>query len=78
MFSWLASLSITGLQKLDEEADDIVLRTHPLNEVTSLIHCYVRHVLRPQIDLWKPLCTIHIFVVNIEKRSISTILNVIA
>jgi hypothetical protein len=51
MLSRLASLSISSLRKLDEEADDIVIRTHPLYEVASLIQCYTRHVLRPHIDL---------------------------
>jgi hypothetical protein len=51
MLSRLASLSISSLRKLDEEADDIVIRTHLLYEVASLIQCYTRHVLRPLIDL---------------------------
>ena len=51
MLSRLASLSISSLQKVDKEADDIVIRTHPLYEVASLTQCYTRHVLRPHIDL---------------------------
>ncbi len=46
MLSRLASLSILSLQKVDKEADDIVIRTHQIYEVAS-----IRHVFRPHIDL---------------------------
>ena len=50
MFSVLTSLSLTALNHLDEEADDIVLRHHPLYDIASMVQSYTQHILRPHID----------------------------
>lgn len=50
MLSILTTLPISSLAKLDEEADEIYVRTNPLYEVASIIQCYTQHILRPHID----------------------------
>ena len=50
MLSLLTSLSLTSLKYIDEEADQIVLRTDPLINTATLIQSYTQHVLRPHID----------------------------
>ena len=50
MLSVLTSLSLTALKHLDEEADNIVLRHHPLYDTASMVQSYTQHILRPHID----------------------------
>lgn len=50
LLSRLTTLSISSLKKLDDEADDIYIRSNPLYEVASIIQSYTQHVLRPHID----------------------------
>ena len=50
MLSVLTSLSITSLSRLDEVADNIVVRQHPLYNIASLVQSYTQHILRPHID----------------------------
>lgn len=50
LLSRVTSLSISCLQKVDEEADDIYIRTHPMYEVASIVQSYSQHVLHPHID----------------------------
>ena len=45
----VTSLSISCLQKVDEETDDIYIRTHPMYEVASIVKAtakmYFIHIL---------------------------------
>jgi hypothetical protein len=50
LLSRVTSLPISCLQKIDEEADDIYIRTHPMYDVASIVQSYSQHVLRPHID----------------------------
>jgi hypothetical protein len=50
LLSRLTTLSVSSLKKLDDEADNIYLRTNPLYEVAGIIQSYTRHILRPHID----------------------------
>ena len=50
MLSKLASLSISSLRKLDDEANKFYDRKHDLYEVALLTRCYTQHALRPYID----------------------------
>ena len=50
LLSKITNLSISSLQKLDEEADSIYVRTHPFYDVACIIQSYTQHVLRPHID----------------------------
>ena len=49
MLSKLASLSISSLRKLDDEANKFYYRKHDLYEA-ALTRCYTQHALRPHID----------------------------
>ena len=46
MFSKLASLSISSLRKLDDEANKFYERKHYLYEAALLTRCYTKHALR--------------------------------
>lgn len=50
MLSVLTSLSLTSLKHLDEEADKIFVRHHPLYNTASMVQSYTQHILRPHID----------------------------
>ena len=50
MLSRLSSLSISSLKDIDEQADEIYLRTDPLVGTACLIQSYTQHVLKPHID----------------------------
>ena len=50
MLSKLASLSISSLRKLDDEANKFYDRKHDLYEAALLTRCYTQHALRPYID----------------------------
>ena len=50
MLSKLASLSISSLRKLDDEANKFYDRKHDLYEAALLTRCYTQHTLRPYID----------------------------
>ena len=50
MLSKLASLSISSLRKLDDEANKFYDRKHDLYEVALLTRCYTQHALRPYTD----------------------------
>ena len=50
MLSKLASLSISSLRKLDDEANKFYDRKHDLYETILLTRCYTQHALRPYID----------------------------
>jgi hypothetical protein len=50
LLSRVTSLSISCLRKVDEEADNIYIRTHPMYEVASIVQSYSQHVLRPHVD----------------------------
>ena len=50
MFSKLASLSVSSLRKLDDEANTFYDRKHNLYEAALLTRCYTQHALRPYID----------------------------
>ena len=50
MLSKLASLSISSLRKLDDEANKFYDRKHNLYEAALLTSCYTQHALRPNID----------------------------
>ena len=50
MLSKLASLSISSLRKLDDEASKFYGRKHDLYEAALLTRCYTQHALRPYID----------------------------
>ena len=50
MLSKLASLSISSLCKLDDEANKFYDRKHDLYEAALLTRCYTQHALRPYID----------------------------
>ena len=50
MLSKLASLSISSLRKLDDEANKFYDRKHDLYEAALLAICYTQHALRPYID----------------------------
>ena len=50
MLSKLASLSISSLRKLDDEANKFYDRKHDLYEAALLIRCHTQHALRPYID----------------------------
>ena len=50
MLSKLASLSISSLHKLDDEANKFYDRKHDLYEAALLTRCYTQHALRPYID----------------------------
>ena len=49
MLSKLASLSVSSLRKLDDEANKFYDRKHNLYEAALLIRCYTQHALRPYI-----------------------------
>ena len=50
MLSKLASLSVSSLRKLDDEANKFYDRKHDLYEAALLTRCYTRHTPRPYID----------------------------
>ena len=50
MLSKLASLSISSLRKLDDEANKFYDRKHDLYEAVLLTRCYTQHAVRPYID----------------------------
>ena len=50
MLSKLASLSISSLRKLDDEANKFYDRKHELYEAALLTRCYTQHAVRPYID----------------------------
>ena len=50
MLSKLASLSVSSLRKLDDEANKFYGRKHNLYEAALLTRCYTQHALRPYID----------------------------
>ena len=50
MLSKLASLSVSSLRKLDDEANKFYDRKHNLYEAALLTRCYTQHALRPYID----------------------------
>ena len=50
MLSKLASLSVSSLRKLDDEANKFYDRKHDLYEAVLLTRCYTQHALRPYID----------------------------
>ena len=50
MLSKLASLSISSLRKLDDEANKFYDRKHDLDEAALLTRCYTQHALCPYID----------------------------
>ena len=50
MLSKLASLSISSLRMLDDEANKFYDRKHVLYEAALLTRCYTQHALRPYID----------------------------
>ena len=50
MLSKLASLSISSLRKLDDEANKFYDRKHDLYEAALLTRCYTQHALRSYID----------------------------
>ena len=50
MLSVLTSLSLLSLNRLDEEADNIVIRQHPMYDIASIVQSYTQHILRPHID----------------------------
>ena len=50
MLSKLASLSISSLRKLDDEANKFYDRKHDLYKAALLTRCYIQHALRPYID----------------------------
>lgn len=50
MLTCLTSLPFSSLKSIDEEADNIVVRTHPFYEAAYLIQSYTRHILRPHVD----------------------------
>ena len=50
LLSRVTGLSISCLRKVDEEADDIYIRTHPMYEVASIVQSYSQHVLYPHVD----------------------------
>ena len=50
MISKLASLSISSLRKLEDEANTFYVRKHGLYEATLLTKCYTQHALRPCVD----------------------------
>ena len=50
MLSKRASLSVSSLRKLDDEANKFYDRKHDLYEAALLTRCYTQHALRPYID----------------------------
>ena len=46
MLSKLASLSVSSLRKLDDEANKFYDRKHNLYEAALLTRCYTQHALR--------------------------------
>ena len=50
MLPKLASLSVSSLRKLDDEANKFYDRKHDLYEAALLTRCYTQHTLRPYID----------------------------
>ena len=50
MLSKLASLSISSLRKLDDEANKFYDRKHDLYEAALLTRFYTQHALRPYMD----------------------------
>ena len=50
MLSKLASLSVSSLRKLDDEANKFYDRKHNLYEAALLTRCYTQHARRPYID----------------------------
>ena len=50
MLSKLASLSVSSLLKLDDEANKFYDRKHNLYEAALLTRCYTQHALCPYID----------------------------
>lgn len=50
MLSVLTSLPLHSLIRLDEEADRIVIRDHPMYNIASIVQSYTQHILRPHID----------------------------
>ena len=50
MLSKLASLSVSSLRKLDDEANKFYDRKHNVYEAALLTRCYTQHALRPYID----------------------------
>ena len=50
MLSKLASLSISSLRNLDDDANKFYDRKHNLYEAALLTRCYTQHALRPYID----------------------------
>ena len=50
LLSKLASLSVSSLRKLDDEANKFYDRKHDLYEAALLTRCYTQHALGPYID----------------------------
>ena len=50
MLSKLASLSVSSLRQIDDEANKFYDRKHDLYEAALLTRCYTQHALRPYID----------------------------
>ena len=50
MLSKLASLSVSSLRKLDDEANKFYDRKHDLYKAALLTRCSTQHALRPYID----------------------------
>ena len=50
MLSKLASLSVSSLRKLDDEANKFYDRKHDWYEAALLTRCYTQYGLRPYID----------------------------
>ena len=50
ILSKLASLSVSSLRKLDDEANKFYDRKHNLYEAALLTRCYTQHALRLNID----------------------------
>ena len=50
MLSKLASVSISSLHKLNDEANKFYDRKHDLYEAAPFTRCYTQHALRPYIN----------------------------
>ena len=50
MLSTLSSLSVLSLKRIDEEANNIFIRTNQLYECASIVQSYTSHFLKPFID----------------------------
>ena len=50
MLSYLSSLPVSVLRRLDTEANEFYDRTNILYDAALLTRCYTQHALRPVID----------------------------